>query len=105
MRATRDWMQLTIDYAVPNLTLKSKMALTANPTVDIAATTGYKGGVFGVSGVYDSKAGELSSWTAAAGYTALDYQVRMSIPPFPCWCRCMSAALNQHSRNTTTGWV
>jgi len=67
--------KLTVDYAVPNLTMKSKMALTANPTVDLAATTGYKGGVFGVSGVYDSKAGSVSSWTAAAGYTALDYQV------------------------------
>ena len=67
--------QLTVDYAVPNLTLKSKVALTANPTVNIDASTGYKGGVFGVSAVYDSSKGAVSSWTAAAGYTALDYQV------------------------------
>lgn len=66
--------QLTIDYAVPNLTVKSKVALTANPTVHVDATTGHKGGVFGVSAVYDSSKGVVSSWTAAAGYTAADYQ-------------------------------
>lgn len=64
---------------MPNLTVKSKIALTANPIVDVAATTGHKGAVFGLSAAYDSKAGALSSWTAAAGYTALDYQV----PPPP----------------------
>lgn len=68
--------QLTADYAVPNLTLKSNTTLNGNPVVNVAATTGYRGGVFGVSGVYDSKSGTISSWEAAAGYTSLDYQAR-----------------------------
>lgn len=59
---------------MPNLTLKSSTSLTSNPVVNVAATTGYKGGVFGVSGVYDSKSASVSHWEAAAGYTSLDYQ-------------------------------
>lgn len=70
--------KLTIDYAVPNLTLKSVASLTSNPTVNVAATTGYKGGVFGAAGLYDSKSGTLTSWEGAAGYTSLDYQVAAS---------------------------
>jgi voltage-dependent anion channel protein 2 len=71
--------KLTLDYAVPNLTLKSSTTLTSNPVVNVAASTGYKGGVFGVSGVYDSKSASVSSWEAAAGYTSLDYQVAASL--------------------------
>jgi voltage-dependent anion channel protein 2 len=71
--------KLTADYAVPNLTLKSSTTLTSNPVVNVAASTGYKGGVFGVSGVYDSKSGTISSWEAAAGYTSLDYQVAVNV--------------------------
>jgi voltage-dependent anion channel protein 2 len=67
--------KLALDYTLPSLTLKSTIGLTANPKVDIAATTGYKGAVFGGSTSYDSATGNITTWSLGAGYTGLDYQV------------------------------
>ncbi len=66
--------KLTVDYAIPHLTLKTAVGLTATPKVDIAATTGVEGIVVGGDVGYDTSKGSITRWALAAGYTKADYQ-------------------------------
>ena len=59
--------QVSADYVVPHLTLKTSVGLTNQPKVDLAATTGYKDIVFGGEATYDSAKGDVTKWAAGAG--------------------------------------
>ena len=60
-------MQVTADYSVPHLTLRTSVALANNPKVDIAATTGHKDITFGGEATYDSAKGDITKWSAGVG--------------------------------------
>lgn len=60
-------LQVSADYSVPHLTLKTSVGLTNQPKVDLAATTGYKDIVFGGEATYDSAKGDVTKWAAGAG--------------------------------------
>ena len=64
-----------LDYAVPNLTLKAIVGLTAQPKMDLVASTGRSGYLLGGSAQYDTATANVSTWSVGAGYTAADYQV------------------------------
>lgn len=64
-------VQLSADYSIPHLTLKSAVGLTSQPKVDLAATTGYKDIVIGGEATYDSAKGDVTKWSAGAGEFAL----------------------------------
>ena len=59
--------QVSADYSVPHLTLKTSVGLTNQPKVDLAVTTGYKDIVFGSEATYDSAKGDVTKWAAGAG--------------------------------------
>ena len=59
--------QLSAEYAIPHLTLKSAVGLTNQPKVDLAATTGYKDIVVGGEATYDSAKGQVTKWAAGVG--------------------------------------
>ncbi len=60
--------QLAIDYAVPHVTVKSAVSLTAAPKVDIAATTGYDKATVGAEASYDSGKGALTKVRYQGGW-------------------------------------
>ena len=68
-------LQMMVDWTVPNLTVKAAVALTNQPKVDLAVTTGRMDYVLGAAALYDSATGNVSTWSVGAGYTGLDYQV------------------------------
>jgi hypothetical protein len=70
---------MMVDWTVPNLTVKAAVALTNQPKVDLAVTTGRMDYVLGAAALYDSATGNVSTWSVGAGYTGLDYQARHSV--------------------------
>ena len=70
-------LQVTVDYNIPHLTLKSTIGLTQNPKVVVAATTGQKGVVAGAEATYDTNKGNVTTWNAGAGYNAADFQAHV----------------------------
>lgn len=71
--------KLTVDYAIPHVTLKTAVGLTAAPKVDLAATTGVEGVVVGGDVGYDTSKGSITRWALAAGYTKADYQASLML--------------------------
>jgi voltage-dependent anion channel protein 2 len=68
--------KLGVDYYLPHLTLKSVFGLTAQPTVNISASSGWNDLTFGGLATFDTaKDNNLTNWTAGVGYTANDFQV------------------------------
>ena len=63
--------QLSAEYAIPHLTLKSAVGLTNQPKVDLAASTGYKDIVVGGEATYDSAKGQVTRWAAGVGARSL----------------------------------
>lgn len=68
------WLQLSVDYSVPHVTLKTTVGLTQNPRVIVAATTGQRGVVAGAEATYDTGKGNITAWNAGAAYNAADFQ-------------------------------
>lgn len=68
------FMQLSVDYSVPHVTLKTTVGLTQNPRVVVAATTGQRGVVAGAEVTYDTGKGNITAWNAGAAYNAADFQ-------------------------------
>lgn len=66
--------KLLLDYAVPNLTLKAVVGLTAQPKVDLVASTGRLSYLLGGSAQYDTATASVTTWSFGGGYTAADYQ-------------------------------
>ena len=61
-------LQLGVDYYLPHLTLKTLVGLTAAPTVNVAATTGWNDLVLGGTATFDvAKNNNLTAWTAGVG--------------------------------------
>lgn len=71
--------KLTVDYAIPHVTLKTAVGLTSAPKVDLAATTGVEGVVVGGDVGYDTSKGSITRWALAAGYTKADYQASLML--------------------------
>lgn len=67
--------KLGLEYAMPYLSLKSTVGLTATPVLDVAASTGYQNIVLGGEASYDTAKGLLSKYNFALGYHAPDFQV------------------------------
>lgn len=70
----------TIDYYLPHLTFKSIIGVTSAPVVNTFVTTGWNDLTFGGQALYDTAKNDgLVSWSAAIGYTGLDYQVAATL--------------------------
>ena len=67
--------KLAVDYVFPYLTLKSTVALTSAPLIDLAAATSYKGFLIGGETAYDTAKSAVTKYNLALGYHAADYQV------------------------------
>lgn len=72
-------LQLSVDYSVPHVTLKTTVGLTQNPKVVVAATTGQKGVVAGAEVTYDTGKAALTAWNAGAAYNAADFQAAVNL--------------------------
>ncbi len=68
--------KLGLDYVFPYMSLKTTVALTAAPSLDVAAATSYKGFLFGGETAYDSAKAAVTKYNVAVGYAAADFQVR-----------------------------
>mmetsp|Transcript_38711 Transcript_38711/g.86097 ORF Transcript_38711/g.86097 Transcript_38711/m.86097 type:complete len:277 (+) Transcript_38711:122-952(+) len=64
-----------LDYSFPYLTLKSSVALTSAPLVDVSASTGYKNFLLGGETAYDTAKSTVSKYNVGIGYHAADFQV------------------------------
>jgi voltage-dependent anion channel protein 2 len=74
---------LSLDYAIPHLTLKSVVGLTNTPKIDVSASTGRASGlnntVIGGEVAYDTEKSAITKWSVGAGYNAPDYQAGISL--------------------------
>ncbi|GAX78905.1 hypothetical protein CEUSTIGMA_g6344.t1 [Chlamydomonas eustigma] len=71
--------KLSVDYVFPYLSIKSSVALTSAPLIDVAAATSYKGFLLGGETAYDTSMSALTKYNLAAGYQAGDYQVTVAL--------------------------
>lgn len=70
----------TIDYYLPHLTIKALVGVTSAPVVTASVTSGWNELTFGAQALYDSAKNEnVQDWSAAIGYTGLDYQVAATL--------------------------
>lgn len=86
-------MQLTVDYSVPHVTLKTTVGLTQNPKVVVAATTGQRGVVAGAEVTYDTGKGNITGWNAGAAYNAADFQAGVGLLDNGTLCNPMQEVL------------
>lgn len=77
--AYQDSAKATLEYAFPHLHLKSTVALTSAPIVDIAIATGYSNLVLGAEAGYDTAKSTVSKYSFAAGYHAYDHQIAATV--------------------------
>jgi len=67
--------KLGIDYVFPYLSLKSTVALTSAPLIEIAAATSFQGFTVGGETAYDTAKSAVTKYNLAVGYSAPDYQI------------------------------
>ena len=86
--------QLSAEYAIPHLTLKSAVGLTNQPKVDLAATTGYKDVVVGGEATYDSAKGQVTKWAAGVGALPLSHRRGFESVGITCMCKMCCAVVS-----------
>lgn len=71
--------KLTLDYAIPHLTVKTNIGLTSSPSLDLALTAGQQGLFLGGQCSFSTAASEVKSWACGAGYLGPGYSAGLQL--------------------------
>ena len=89
---------------MPYLSLKSSIALTSAPVLDLSAATSYKSFLLGAETAFDTGKSKVTKSNVALGYTANDYSIALALSDVGTGSDLFSAAKLSyaHTVNPTT---